>query len=108
MPLAKKLEQRYTYQDYLSWPDDERWEIIDGEAYCMSPSPTIRHQIISRNIEVELVNQMRKKGLQCSLFDAPTDVVLDEFNVVQPDIFVVCDKNKIKENNNLNEQTLPT
>ncbi len=98
MPLAKRLEQKYTYYDYLNWSDDKRWEIIDGEVYCMSPSPTIRHQRIVRKLSENLYEaRNRLKG--CEYFVAPTDVVLDEFNVVQPDIFIVCDKHKITENN---------
>ena len=96
LPLEKP---GYTYQDYLKWPENERWEIINGEAYCMSPAPSTRHQIISRNFVVEIVNALRRKSAQCSVFDAPTDVVFDEYNVVQPDVFVVCDREKITENN---------
>lgn len=42
--LKKKVDRKYTWQDYLSWPDEERWEVIDGEAYNMTPSPTFNHQ----------------------------------------------------------------
>ena len=98
MSLAEKLDKKYTYKDYLKWDDNERWEIIDGQAYCMSPSPKIKHQVISRNFLWEFGRQ-RKKLKNCSLFEAPTDVVFDEENVVQPDIFIVCDKKKIKELN---------
>jgi len=42
---------RYTYADYLRWPDDERWELIDGGAYAMTPAPTPNHQ----TIEAELI-----------------------------------------------------
>ena len=74
MSLARRLEQKYTYQDYLNWPEEERWEIIDGEAYCMSPSPTIKHQKISIGILEKLIlNKQKLKG--CDLFSAPTDVV---------------------------------
>ncbi|BAI80710.1 conserved hypothetical protein [Deferribacter desulfuricans SSM1] len=97
-PLAKKIDKKYTYQDYLTWPDEERWEIIDGNAYNMSPAPSTKHQKISRNLIVEIGKQ--KNNLKnCELFEAPTDVVLDDFNVVQPDIFIVCDKNKITDKN---------
>ena len=93
-----KTDRRFTYQDYLRWPDEERWEIIDGRAYNMTPAPTIRHQRISvRMIEKLLLEKEKIKD--CSLFFAPTDVVLDEYNVVQPDIFVVCDGKKITERN---------
>ena len=44
MPLAKKNDKKFTYSDYVAWPDDERWELIDGEAYSMTPAPTTRHQ----------------------------------------------------------------
>ncbi|RME64394.1 MAG: Uma2 family endonuclease, partial [Nitrospirae bacterium] len=96
MPLAVKKKGRFSYQDYLTWPEDERWELIDGEAYCMSPAPKVKHQRILNNLAYEFTRQL-KEG--CKHFIAPTDVVLDEFNVVQPDLFVVCSKKKITEDN---------
>ena len=100
MPLAKKLNERYTYQDYLNWPDDERWEIIDGVAYNMSPAPKVKHQRISGKLFLKINDKLEKsKTKGCEIFIAPTDVVLDEYNVVQPDIFIVCDKKKITEDN---------
>ena len=66
----------------------------------MSPAPKIKHQDISRSISWSVANQKEKlqeKG--CKLYEAPTDVVFDDFNVVQPDIFIVCDKKKITEDN---------
>jgi Uma2 family endonuclease len=92
-PLDKKADKKYTYQEYLNWPDDERWEIINGDAYNMSPSPVRKHQAISRNITWQIGLQ-KDKLKSCSFFEAPMDVVFDEYNIVQPDIFIVCDKNK--------------
>ena len=87
-PLAKRIDKKYTYQDYLTWDDNERWEIIDGEVYNMSPSPNIKHQKVSWNLKsVFIKNSEKLKG--CTPFDAPTDVVFDEHNVVQPDILYV-------------------
>ena len=43
-PLALKLKERYCYGDYLTWDDEQRWELIDGVAYDMSPAPSRRHQ----------------------------------------------------------------
>ncbi len=94
MPLAKQKEH-VTYQDYLSWPEDERWEIIDGVAYNMVPAPTPNHQSVSMNLSGLLWNALRKS--ECRLFASPTDVVLSEENVVEPDLFVVCDQTKITE-----------
>ncbi len=101
-PLARKFEEKYTYQDYITWDDDERWEIIEGEVYNMSPAPTIKHQTISGNFYYNLKHSYSNKGEKknkCRIFEAPTDVVFDDLNVVQPDIFIVCDKNKITEKN---------
>lgn len=97
MPLALKSDKKFTYKDYLEWPDDERWELIDGAAYCMTPAPSTRHQRIVLNFSRVLGNNLKNKP--CEPFMAPTDVVLSEYDVVQPDVFVVCDRNKITEAN---------
>ncbi|MEW6418826.1 MAG: Uma2 family endonuclease [Nitrospirota bacterium] len=96
MGLALKKEKRYTFNDYITWPDDERWEIIDGVAYNMSPAPKVKHQNIVSSLHIKLKTYTSNI---CYTGIAPTDVVLDDFNVVQPDVFVVCDKNKITEDN---------
>jgi len=105
-PLIKKLneksDEKFSYADYLSWPDDERWEIIEGVAYDMSPSPTTEHQGISFKLSGILYAFLKDK--KCKAFAAPFDVRLAETNdevdeelktVVQPDIAVVCDQNKL-------------
>ncbi|MBI1920881.1 MAG: Uma2 family endonuclease [Geobacter sp.] len=94
---AKRVGNGFTYADYLTWPDDERWEIIGGEAYAMTPAPTLRHQDVAGNIFAKFKEHFR--GKPCKPFYAPTDVVLDDHNVVQPDILIVCDKNKMTDAN---------
>ncbi len=94
---AKRMGSRFTYADYLTWPDDERWEIIGGEAYAMTPAPTLKHQDVSGNIFAKFKEFFR--GKPCKPFYAPTDVVLDDENVVQPDVLVVCDRNKMTDAN---------
>jgi Uma2 family endonuclease len=94
-------DDKFTYADYLDWPDDERWEIIDGGAFAMSPTPTVRHQKITGSLFNAFYNYL--SGKPCQVFVAPVDVLLadddaadDEIStVVQPDIIVVCDRNKI-------------
>jgi len=83
----------HTWQDYRTWPDDERWEIIGGVAYAMVPAPSTRHQSVTLN----LASQIRAglAGTPCRPFVAPTDVKLSDLDVVQPDILVVCDASKI-------------
>ncbi|MBI1865597.1 MAG: Uma2 family endonuclease [Nitrospirae bacterium] len=93
--LRSKGEKKYTWQDYLAWPDEERWEVIDGVAYGMTPSPSSRHQVVAGNF-FALVRE-RLRGKSCRVFVAPLDVYLDDFNFVQPDVMVVCDEKKIRD-----------
>lgn len=93
----------YTYADYLSWPEQERWELIDGVAYAMAPAPARRHQEIVVEMVAQVVPFLR--GTPCALYAAPFDVRLprrrqaDENTdtVVQPDLIVVCDRSKLDE-----------
>ncbi|RJP29292.1 MAG: Uma2 family endonuclease [Candidatus Omnitrophota bacterium] len=99
MTLAVKMKEKgkYTYNDYASWPDDERWELIDGVAYDMSPAPIIKHQTIVGNFFAMLREAL--KGKSCVPIVSPADVVFSEHDVVQPDIIVVCEPAKITEKN---------
>jgi Uma2 family endonuclease len=95
LSTALRLDARYTWADYRSWPDDERWELIDGVAYNMSPAPSIRHQDVVVRLASRIEQQLR--GRPCRPFVAPTDVKLSDADVVQPDILVVCDPGKITQ-----------
>ncbi|MGI6454288.1 MAG: Uma2 family endonuclease [bacterium] len=86
-------DRKYTYQDYLQWDDGERWELIDGVPYNMSPAPTFEHQLIVHNLSRVIGNALQ--GKKCITGITPTDVYLSEHDLVQPDVFVVCDENKI-------------
>ncbi|MFM2005526.1 MAG: hypothetical protein RLZZ09_1181 [Pseudomonadota bacterium] len=92
-PSALPRDRRYTWTDYQNWPEGERWGIIDGVAYNMSPAPSTRHQRVAGNFYGVLYRLLAGKG--CQPFMAPTDVRLSENDVVQPDILVVCDPGKI-------------
>ena len=96
---ALKLEEYYTYADYCTWNDSERWELIEGVPYMMSPAPSPIHQGISREIAGQLYNFL--KGNPCKLFAAPFDVRLNadkaDDTVVQPDLLVICDSSKIDD-----------
>jgi len=88
---------RFTYGEYRTWPDDERWELIDGVAYDMSPAPSMRHQQILQ--ELFGIFWLYFKDKTCEVFIAPFDVRLpapgqdDDATdtVVQPDLSVFCD-----------------
>ena len=97
MTLAKKIDRKYTIKDYMGWPEDERWELIDGTAYNMTPAPTFRHQQLVGSFYRILADKL--KGKSCVAAISPIDVVLSPSDVVQPDVVVVCDKKKITEAN---------
>ncbi|MBC7961926.1 MAG: Uma2 family endonuclease [Steroidobacteraceae bacterium] len=94
---AQKVSQRFSWNEYKDWPEDERWQIIDGQAYCMTAAPNIRHQKITGNMYASIREKL--KGKPCIPFIAPTDVVFDDYNIVQPDVLVVCDKSRITDAN---------
>jgi len=93
MSALPAVQERFSWSDYQQWPEGERWELIDGVAYNMSPAPTIQHQSITGRLYSRLEGRLSGKG--CRPFIAPTDVKLSAFDVVQPDILVVCDPSKI-------------
>lgn len=98
---VKKQMRAFTYADYVSWNDKERWEIINGEAHNMSPAPDTLHQLISMELAFQIKSQLKEKP--CQVIPAPFDVRLplanqkedDIINIVQPDISVVCDPEKL-------------
>jgi Uma2 family endonuclease len=94
-------DERFTYRHYRTWPDEERWELIDGHAWAMSPAPMMRHQELSGKLFLEI--GLFLKGKPCKVYDAPFDVLLptsveaddDVDTVVQPDISIFCDTSRI-------------
>lgn len=102
MALPKE-KNYYTYADYLKWDGDERFELINGNVVMMA-GPSSVHQDISMEISRQLANFLVEKP--CKVYAAPFDVRLfekegdrpeDVDTVVQPDILVVCDKNKLDD-----------
>ena len=73
---AKKEDHHFTYKEYKTWPLNERWELIDGVAYDMSPAPSRHHQQISRNLEFQIFTFLQDKP--CEIYYAPFDVFLPE------------------------------
>jgi Uma2 family endonuclease len=100
MPLPKP-EQTFSYADYVTWPEEERWEILDGKAY-MHATPSRIHQEISGELFAQFHAYF--KGKPCRVYTAPFSVRLDMEknekdikNVVEPDISIVCDSSKLDE-----------
>jgi Uma2 family endonuclease len=78
---------KLTYEDYRKTPDDERWELLNGEL-TMPPSPGTAHQRVSQRLGRRLGVFVEERSLG-EVFAAPTDVVLSDANVVQPDLLFV-------------------
>ncbi|MGI4751397.1 MAG: Uma2 family endonuclease [Janthinobacterium lividum] len=95
------LTKTYTYADYLKWTFEERLELIKGYVFKMSPAPAEFHQRISQKVNYALYSYFY--GKSCEVYTAPFDVrlvrkSLDDkqiTTVVQPDICVICDLEKI-------------
>jgi Uma2 family endonuclease len=93
----------YTYSDYLSWRFTEMVELIKGKLFILSPAPAERHQRIVTNVNTEVLPFFKQN--KCKAYSAPFDVRLvngvktdiETTTVVQPDICVICDTQKIDE-----------
>ncbi len=97
------FSQSYTYADYLRWTIEERFELIKGKVFRMSPAPGVRHQEISQRVNYRLYGFLHDQA--CKVFTAPFDVRLprkgkrdqDIITVVQPDLCVICDPAKLDD-----------
>lgn len=92
--------EHHTYGEYLRWPDEVRYELIDGVAY-LKETPTLDHQEIAGEIYCQLANSLQ--GKSCRAFISPLDVRFPKAGeadeqvetVLQPDVLVVCDPSKL-------------
>lgn len=99
---AQKGNNRYTYAEYLTWSEDERWELLDGVAYNIA-ALSRWHQEVSGELFYQIRRYLADRS--CRVYTAPFDVRLSEpgeedeqiTNVVQPDISVICDESKLDE-----------
>ncbi|KFC59274.1 restriction endonuclease [Flavobacterium gilvum] len=99
------FDKTYSYADYLTWKFQERVEIFKGKLFKMSPAPSTSHQKVSMKLTKFILQKFSNHP--CNLFAAPFDVrLLDKkkttndseiFTVVQPDLCVICDENKLDQ-----------
>jgi Uma2 family endonuclease len=97
---ALQLQQEIiTLEQYEALQEDVRIEVFDGAVYNMS-SPSRIHQALLTELLVTFSNYIKSKGGNCSLFPAPFDVKLSDnpLTIVQPDLLIVCDKDKLDDN----------
>lgn len=98
MPAQQPQLQLITIEQYEALPEDKRVEVFDGIVFDMA-SPSQVHQAISMQLSTVINNYILGKKGSCSIFNAPFDVKLSDnpLVIVQPDIMVVCDKNKLDD-----------
>jgi len=101
------LSRKYTYADYATWPEDFRCELIDGQVYLMSPSPSFQHQELVGELFFLIKQHLR--GKSCKPVIAPFDLRLPrpgeatgrEQTVLQPDILVTCHPERLTESGHI-------
>lgn len=95
---ALRKEEIYTLDDIYALLEGERAELIDGKIYYIAP-PNTRHQTLVMDLSYQIKDYIKRNNGECNVFPAPFAVFLDENdkNYVEPDISVICDKNKIMD-----------
>lgn len=98
--------KKVSYEEYMELIEysDQRYELIDGEIYLLA-SPSFTHQVVVNEISWHFNNYFR--GKPCRSLTAPLDIRLfgyatkfeEDPNVVQPDVVVICDEDKVNEKN---------
>lgn len=96
MPLLR--DDNYTTDYIYSLPEGKRAELIDGQIYDMAP-PARLHQKILMELSANIRDYIKQKGGSCEVYPAPFSVFLNQNNktYVEPDISVICDKNKLDD-----------
>lgn len=96
MPLPKSTY--YTIEDIYALPEGKRAELIDGQIYDMAPPNRIHQRIVSQLTKI-IGQYIDGKNGTCEVYPAPFAVFLnkDSKNYVEPDISVICEKNKLDD-----------
>lgn len=96
MPLPQ--EKQYTVADIYDLPEGERAELIDGTIHYMAP-PGRRHQKLVHFLDRTIGNYIQERQGECEVYPAPFAVFLNknDRNYVEPDISVICDRNKLND-----------
>ena len=88
MKPAAAPSVKFTYEDFVNFPNDgKRHEILDGER-VVTPSPNTKHQVVSMNLTRAFVLYLERHHVGY-VFAAPFDVVFSDLDVVEPDLLYV-------------------
>lgn len=91
-------DRTYSIEDIYALPDGQRAELIDGRMYMMAPPKRIHQKLVSQFTKV-IGNYIDARHGDCEVYPAPFAVFLneDDRNYVEPDISVICDKDKLDD-----------
>lgn len=97
-PALQPQPETITLEQYETLPENRRVEVFDGVIYDMA-SPSQIHQTLSMELSNIIYNYIKTKKGSCRVFSAPFDVKLSDkpLTIVQPDIMIICDKNKLDD-----------
>lgn len=98
LTMALPQKRTYTIDDIYALPEGQRAELFDGQMYMMAPPNRIHQELVNRLFQ-RITNHIDSKGGSCKVYPAPFAVFLteDDTNYVEPDISVICDKNKLTD-----------
>lgn len=91
MSAFSTTEKKWTWDDYATLPEDGRRHEVIGGVHVVDPSPSTQHQHISKRLQYQLYTKIELAGLGL-LFNAPFDVQLSDFDIVQPDLVIVLNE----------------
>jgi len=94
--MEEAKQQLYTVEYIHSLPEDKRVELIDGVIYDMT-APLRVHQKIAYELGRQIGNAIEKNHGDCEVYPAPFAVQLDDYNYLEPDISLICDKSKLDD-----------
>lgn len=97
--MALEEKKEYCSDDYWELPEGVRAELIHGQLYAMAPPPSFLHQKLVMEILAAIHRFIKEKKGNCEVIPAPFAINLDkeDKNWVEPDISLICDKEKITE-----------
>jgi Uma2 family endonuclease len=95
--MTIRLKRKLGYADYARLPtgDGKRYEVLDGELY-VTPAPSPLHQRLSKRLQRRLEDHFEGRGL-AEIFNAPIDLILAPYDIVEPDLVVVANPAQIAE-----------
>lgn len=96
MNSKKRSDSQATYQEFQSWEDHEKWELLDGVPHRLPLNISERHRRVAVGIVAQIYQKLRLEPSPYRIYRAPVECWLDDLNVVHPDIMVVRGAERVR------------